>query len=63
MINEMVKKPDPAPLFEAIDRLGGNRAKAVMVGDSPFDIDAAKNAGIPWHMGMQCARHHQGRGL
>lgn len=42
-----VKKPDPAPLFEAIDRLGGNRAKAVMVGDSPFDIDAAKNAGIP----------------
>jgi len=42
-----VKKPDPAPLFEAIDRLGGHRGKAVMVGDSPFDIDAAKNAGIP----------------
>ena len=41
-----VRKPDPAPLFEAIDRLNGNRSHAVMVGDSPFDIDAAKNANV-----------------
>jgi len=42
-----VRKPDPAPLHEAIARLGGNVASAVMVGDSPFDIDAARNAGVP----------------
>lgn len=41
-----VRKPDPAPLYEAISRLGGDRNTAVMVGDSPFDIDAARNAGI-----------------
>jgi len=42
-----VKKPDPAPVLEAIRQLGGDRAHAVMVGDSPFDIDAARNAAIP----------------
>lgn len=42
-----VRKPDPAPLLEAIARLGGDPAHAVMVGDSPFDIDAARAASIP----------------
>lgn len=42
-----VKKPDPEHLFEAIRLLGGDRAHAVMVGDSETDIDAAKNAGLP----------------
>lgn len=42
-----VKKPDPEHLFEAIRRLGGDPATAVMVGDSETDIDAAKNARLP----------------
>lgn len=41
-----VRKPDPTPIFEAVSRLKGDRACTVMVGDSPFDIDAAKNAGV-----------------
>lgn len=41
-----VRKPDPGPLFEAVARLGGDPARAVMVGDSAFDIDAARNAGM-----------------
>lgn len=42
-----VKKPDPEHLFEAIRRLGGERADAAMVGDSETDVYAAKNAGLP----------------
>ena len=38
-------KPHPAPIHEMIARCGGGRA--AFVGDSQFDIDAAKNAGIP----------------
>jgi phosphoglycolate phosphatase len=40
-----VRKPDPAPLFEAIARAGGGRA--AFVGDSITDTDTAKNAGLP----------------
>lgn len=42
-----VKKPDPEHLLEAIRQLGGDKAHAVMVGDSEADVYAAKNAGIP----------------
>lgn len=42
-----VKKPDPEHLYEAIRRLEGDTAHAVMVGDSEADIDAAKNARLP----------------
>jgi phosphoglycolate phosphatase len=40
-----VKKPDPAPLFEAIARAGGG--PAAFVGDSITDTDTARNAGLP----------------
>ena len=40
-----VRKPDPAPLHEAIARAGGGRA--VFVGDSITDADTARAAGIP----------------
>jgi phosphoglycolate phosphatase len=40
-----VRKPDPAPLFEAIARAGGGRA--AFVGDSITDTDTARNARIP----------------
>jgi phosphoglycolate phosphatase len=41
-----VRKPDPAPLFEAIARAGGGRA--AFVGDSITDADTAKAAGLPF---------------
>jgi phosphoglycolate phosphatase len=40
------RKPDPAPLFEAIARAGGGRA--AFVGDSITDADTAKAAGLPF---------------
>jgi phosphoglycolate phosphatase len=40
-----VRKPDPAPLFEAIARAGGGRA--AFVGDSITDTDTARAAAIP----------------
>ncbi len=39
-------KPDPEPLLAALDRLGASSADAAYVGDSPFDIRAAKAAGV-----------------
>jgi phosphoglycolate phosphatase len=41
-----VRKPDPAPLLEAIARAGGGRA--VLVGDSIVDADTARAAGVPF---------------
>jgi pyrophosphatase PpaX len=39
-------KPDPDPLLEALRRLDARPQEAAYVGDSPFDIRAAKAAGI-----------------
>jgi pyrophosphatase PpaX len=39
-------KPDPEPLLLAAQRLGVDPATAAYVGDSPFDIRAAKAAGM-----------------
>jgi pyrophosphatase PpaX len=39
-------KPDPAPLLHALDLLDARADDAVYVGDSPFDIRAAKGAGM-----------------
>ncbi len=39
-------KPDPAPILEALRRLGADQEEAAYVGDSPFDIRAAKAAGV-----------------
>ena len=39
-------KPNPDPLLLALDRLGARAASAVYVGDSPFDVQAAKAAGV-----------------
>jgi phosphoglycolate phosphatase len=41
-----VRKPDPAPLLEAIARAGGGRA--AFVGDSITDADTARAAGVPF---------------
>jgi pyrophosphatase PpaX len=39
-------KPDPDPVLLAVERLDGTPREAVYVGDSPFDIGAAKAAGV-----------------
>ena len=39
-------KPDPEPLLFALQRLGANAGEAVYVGDAPFDVKAAKAAGL-----------------
>lgn len=41
-----VRKPDPEHLLEVVRRLGGDPRRALMVGDSTADIDAAKAAGM-----------------
>jgi pyrophosphatase PpaX len=38
-------KPDPEPILEALARLGARPAESAYVGDSPFDVRAAKAAG------------------
>jgi len=39
-------KPDPEALLLALGRLGADAASAVYVGDAPFDVRAAKAAGM-----------------
>ena len=39
-------KPDPAPVFLALERLNAAPADAVFVGDSPYDMEAARGAGV-----------------
>jgi phosphoglycolate phosphatase len=41
------RKPDPAPLLEAIARLQGDRSNAVLIGDTVTDRKTAAAAGIP----------------
>jgi pyrophosphatase PpaX len=38
-------KPDPEPVLFAVERLGAKPSEAAYVGDSPFDIRAARAAG------------------
>lgn len=39
-------KPDPAPVFLALERLSSKPKRAVMIGDTLHDIRCAKNAGV-----------------
>ncbi|MDV7141793.1 HAD-IA family hydrolase [Tropicimonas sp. TH_r6] len=42
-----VRKPDAAPLLEAVSRLGGDPARALLVGDTVTDREAARAAKMP----------------
>jgi phosphoglycolate phosphatase len=42
-----VRKPDPEHLAATIRAVGGEPARAVMVGDSDIDVAAAHNLGVP----------------
>ncbi|MDX6565677.1 MAG: pyrophosphatase PpaX [Gaiellales bacterium] len=50
-------KPDPAPLMLALERLGVAPGDAAYVGDSPFDMQAAKAAGL-YAIGVSWGRIH-----
>ncbi len=41
-----VHKPDPEPVFIALDKLGTKPEKTVMLGDTMYDIMCANNAGV-----------------
>jgi len=40
-------KPQPEFAKYALEKLGATAATALLVGDSPFDVEAAKNGGFP----------------
>jgi pyrophosphatase PpaX len=40
------RKPDPDPILHALERLGARPEEAAYVGDSPYDVRAAKAAGV-----------------
>jgi pyrophosphatase PpaX len=50
-------KPHPAPLLLALERLGATPDQAAYVGDSPFDMQAAKAAGL-YAIGVSWGRIH-----
>jgi pyrophosphatase PpaX len=50
-------KPHPAPLQLALERLGASPEDAAYVGDSPFDMQAAKAAGL-YAIGVSWGRIH-----
>ena len=42
-----IRKPDPRHVLAVLGRLGIDASEAVMVGDSPHDVDAGQGAGMP----------------
>jgi pyrophosphatase PpaX len=50
-------KPDPQPLQLALERMGASADEAAYVGDSPFDMQAAKAAGL-FAIGVSWGRIH-----
>ena len=42
-----VRKPDPAPLREAVARAGGRMEHSILIGDTITDRDTARAAGVP----------------
>ncbi len=41
-----VRKPDPAPLWAAVDRAGGDRGRVCLIGDTITDRNTAANADV-----------------
>ena len=41
------RKPSGAHLIEAVAKVGGDPARAIMVGDAAPDVEAARDAGMP----------------
>jgi pyrophosphatase PpaX len=51
------QKPDPQPLLLALERLGAEPAEAAYVGDSPYDMTAARAGGL-YAVGVSWGRIH-----
>jgi pyrophosphatase PpaX len=51
------QKPDPEPLLYALGRLGADPAEAAYVGDSPYDMQAARAGGL-YAVGVSWGRIH-----
>jgi pyrophosphatase PpaX len=50
-------KPNPEPLLLALERLGASAGEAAYVGDSPYDMQAARAAGL-YAVGVTWGRIH-----
>jgi pyrophosphatase PpaX len=50
-------KPDPEPLLLGLERLGASAGQAAYVGDSPYDMQAAKAGGL-YAVGVTWGRIH-----
>ncbi|MGH3002996.1 MAG: HAD family hydrolase [Gaiellaceae bacterium] len=55
-------KPDPEPLLLGLERLGASPGEAAYVGDSPFDMQAAKAGGLR-AIGVSWGRIHEAEKL
>ena len=40
-------KPEPDLVHSALQKAGAQASEAVMIGDSPYDVESAKRAGVP----------------
>ena len=49
-------KPDPDIVVAALHRTGASRDHTVMIGDTPYDVEAARRAGI-WAVALRCGGH------
>lgn len=56
------QKPHPDPLLLALERIGAEPEDAAYVGDSPFDMQAAKAAGV-FAIGVSWGRIHDAEKL
>lgn len=49
-------KPDPDIVQAALDKSGTPRDESIMIGDSPYDVEAAGKAGVPI-IALRCGGH------
>jgi phosphoglycolate phosphatase len=56
--DETRAKPHPQMLLELLDEFGVARSRALMIGDTTYDLELAKNAGIP-ALAVESGSHHR----
>ncbi len=56
--DETRSKPNPQMLFELFDELGALPKNALMIGDTTYDLDMARNAGCR-SVGLLCGSHSE----